>query len=161
MKNENLAYFGAIATFLCVVVAVVVLLITQTLTLEQVGPFLLVLIAPLTVIAGLPIFKAALAAPSADQLQQVQQQNQQLHTTLSQSIQALAQVAQPVAPTYLSVPDVPAVAPMQSVQQVPFPTPVNSSAMIYPQGPQGTAIQNLGIPIHFGDTGLMPAVPPQ
>lgn len=40
------------------------------------------------------------------------------------------------------------VAPVQPVQQIPFP-------------PQGTAIQNLGTPIHFGDTGLVPSVTQQ
>jgi Co/Zn/Cd efflux system component len=95
MKTETLAYLGAIATILVLIAAVVILLVFHIITLDQVGPFLIALIVPITAIAGLPIFKAALAAPSPDQLQQVQQQNQQLHGTLNQAVQSLAQVAQP------------------------------------------------------------------
>src|SRR5438105_241034 len=104
MKTETLAYLGAIAIILALLAAVVVLLVTHTLTLEQVGPFLLALIVPITAIASLPIFKAALNAPSPEQSQQLQQ----LH---SQSIQALASAAQP-APAQPANAPVP-VAPTQ------------------------------------------------
>src|SRR6266487_3291734 len=87
-KNDNLALISAIVLIVALLTAVTVLLVFHIITLDQVGPFLIALIVPITAIAGLPIFKAALAAPSPEQSQQLQQ----LH---SQSIQALASVAQP------------------------------------------------------------------
>jgi hypothetical protein len=90
IKNENLALISAILLIIALLTAVVVLLVAHVITLDQVGPFLIALVVPITAIAGLPIFKAVLNAPSPEQ-------TQQLHGTLNQSIQALAQVAQPVA----------------------------------------------------------------
>ena len=90
MKNENLALISSNILIVALLATITVLLVTHIITLDQVGPFLIALVVPLTAIASLPIFKATLSAPSADQLQQVQQQNQQLHGTLNQAVQSLA-----------------------------------------------------------------------
>lgn len=148
MKNENLATISTIAIILAVLASLTILLVMHIIAFAEAGIFIAVIAAPLTAMAGVPIYKAALAAPSPEQTQAMQQQSQMLHNTLSQSIQALTQVVQPApAPVPVAVVTQGYNAP-SSLQ----PNPGLVQQMPFPQAPQQVARS-------WGDTGLVPTVP--
>src|SRR6266550_486378 len=129
VKNDNLALISAIVLIVALLTAVVVLLVAHIITLDQVGPFLIALVVPLTAIASLPIFKAALSAPSPEQSQQLQM----LHVQSVQALANIARAAQPIgdsskvpidSPGVLNAAIGPSVAPVQPVPQSPFPEPI-------------------------------------